>query len=167
MTTLTRAEAARAVLALEAIAQGAKEKAATYRAYLQHQANTELREQGTAPSWNIPTVGRVTLPLSKEAIYVSDASALTEWVVNTHPEEVYPVVRPAFLDYLLAHCRGVDDGLVVTPGGESIPGLAVRAGGSPASVRVVADPDLKRALVERARDMFLDGTFPALPEAPP
>lgn len=162
MTDITRAQAVEAVLACDAIAAAAKERAGIYRAFLQGQAGQEYRDQGTAPSWKIPAVGRVTLPITEPTVFVENEAALTAWVQAHHPEHVYAVVRGAFVEHLRKTAL-VDDDTVLTPDGEPIPGLACRPGGSPKSVSIVGIPAVKSTSLDRARALLSGAGLPELP----
>lgn len=152
---MNRAETVRQALIWEAAARKAYARAAVWRGQLDADARAELAEQGTAPTWRLPQLATVTLPVSQESIVVSDAEALTKWVQANHPDEVETVtrVRPAFEQRLLAEAE--PDGDVVTDGeGTVVPGLSVRPGGVPQSLRFVPTRDAKQVLGEAAEQVL-------------
>jgi hypothetical protein len=132
---MNRAEHVHAIARLEALAAEASSRAAKLREDLATQAATEWTEQGAAPTWRMPDVGTVTLPVSKTAPVVDSAPHLAAWVADRWPTEVEPVVRPAFMTALKGRlvCEG---GVVVdAETAEIVPGMGVRAGGNRAVCR--------------------------------
>lgn len=134
------------LLMLEQVAAAARARAAELRDDLTADAQAEYAEQGTAPTWRLPDIGTVTLPISAERVVVDDEQVLTGWVTAFHPDEVETLtrVRPAFLTALLAECRGDEGGVVWMREGALVPGLAVRPGGQPQSLSFRPSPDAKR-----------------------
>ncbi|HEY9415038.1 MAG TPA: hypothetical protein VIQ30_09795, partial [Pseudonocardia sp.] len=131
---VNRFEKIRQVLLWEQVAAAARAKAAAHRDELTQDAQAEYAEQGTAPTWRLPDIGTVSLPVSKESIHVTDEAALVEWAKRDWPGEVVTVekIRPAFLRVLLESVAVAAGEVAVDSGsGEIIPGLAVRAGGTP------------------------------------
>ncbi len=133
---MNRFEKIRQTLVWESVAAAAKAKASAIRDELTQDAQAEYAEQGTAPTWRLPDIGTVSLPVSKETVYVSDADALLAWVKVHFPEEVEALhrVRPAFLTALLAKVEPIEDVACVPMSGDIVPGLAVRPGGQPQSL---------------------------------
>lgn len=133
---MNRFEMIRRTLMWESVAAAAKAKANALRDDLTADARAEYAEQGTAPTWRLPDIGTVTLPVSREVVYVADEAALTAWVKAFHPEEVEVRyrVRDSFMTALLADCRGDENGVVWMREGALVPGLAVRDGGQPGSL---------------------------------
>lgn len=139
----------RQTLLWEQVAAAARAKAAKFREELTADAQAEYAEQGTAPTWRLPDIGTVTLPVSRDTVYVADEHALIEWVHRNAPEEIETTyrVRPAYVTALLDSVHAVDglDGYVVADNeGTVIPGLAVREGGQPGSLSFRPSPDAKR-----------------------
>lgn len=131
---MNRFEMIRQTLMWEQVAAAARAKAAKFREELDAAARAEYAEQGTAPTWRLPDIGTVSLPVSKETIYVTDEAVLVEWAKRDWPGEVVTVekIRPAFLRVLLETVAVAAGEVAVDAGsGEIIPGLAVRAGGTP------------------------------------
>lgn len=159
---MNRVDRVREVMRLEGLAQAAYRRAAGHRTELEREARTELEREGTAPSWRLPNIGTVALPLSKEAPVIADIDALAEWVQQRHPSEIEHrrQVRPAFQAALLQHVTCAD-GVVIDPEtGEVIPGLAVRPGGVPKALTIVASRDAKAILAANA-DVLLDAILAA------
>lgn len=134
---MKRFEVIRQTLLWESIAAAAQAKAARLRDELNTEALAEFETHGTAPTWRPPDLATVTLPVSRDTVFVSDANALLQWVVKRHPTEVERIrqVRPGFVVALLASVDH-DGRNVVSPdgSGEIVPGLAVRAGGRPGAL---------------------------------
>lgn len=133
---MNRFEMIRQALLWEQVAAAAKAKAAKFREELTQDAQAEYAEQGTAPTWRLPDIGTVSLPVSKETVYVADEQAFLDWAQQFHSGEVETVtrVRASFRALLLAECRGEDDMVVWMREGALVPGLAVRPGGQPQSL---------------------------------
>lgn len=149
---MNRADVVKGVLVWEQVAAAAKDKAAVFREQLNADARAEFEEQGTAPTWRLPDIGAVTLPVSVETVYVSDMDALLKWAADRYPAEVQTVVqlRPEFVAGLTARAL-VDDGQVIDERiGEVIPGFALRAGGVPKSLSIRPTPAAKSLIREVA-----------------
>jgi hypothetical protein len=124
-------------LMLESVAANARARAAVLRAELAEAARAELEREGTAPTWRLPDIGTVTLPVSTERVYVADEAALLAWV-KAHasegdPDDVLETierVKPSYLAELLTLVEIVD-GRVIDDLGTVVPGLAIRPGGVP------------------------------------
>lgn len=132
---MNRQELITRTLLLETVAAEAKARAGKLRDQLAADARAELEEQGTAPTWRLPDIGTVTLPVSTERVYVSDEQALLEWckAFPGDPADVIETierVKPSYLADLLTLVEIVD-GRVIDDLGTVVPGLAVRPGGVP------------------------------------
>lgn len=143
---MNRFEMIRRTLMWDQVAAAAKAKAAQLRGELTADARAEYAEQGTAPTWRLPDIGTVTLPVSSERVVVADEEALTDWVQKFHPSEVetFTRVRPGFLSVLLAESKGDGDGVVWMREGALVPGLAVVEGGRPGSLSFRPSPMAKQ-----------------------
>lgn len=159
---MKRDERVREVLRLEGLAAAAYRRAAQHRAELDREARAELEREGTAPSWRLPDIGTVALPLSKEAAVVADVGDLAKWVAARYPTEVEQVrqVRPAFQTALLQRVVCTDDVVVDPETGEVIPGLAVRPGGVPKTLTITASRDAKAVFAAHG-DQLLDAILAA------
>jgi len=149
---MNRAEIVRGVLIWEQVAAAAKERAGEFRERLNADARAEFDEQGTAPTWRLPDIGAVTLPVSVETPYVADMEALQKWAADRYPAEVETVVqlRPEFVAGLTARVI-VDDGQVIDQTlGEVVPGFGVRAGGIPKALSIRPTPAAKSMIREVA-----------------
>lgn len=136
----------RQTLLWEQVAAAARAKAAKFREELTADAQVEYAEQGTAPTWRLPDIGTVSLPVSRETVYVTDEAALLAWVKVHYPEEVETQerVRPAFLGGLIGAVEPAGDVACIPLTGTVVPGLAVREGGQPGSLSFRPSPDAKR-----------------------
>lgn len=157
---MNRYEMIRRTLLWEQVAAAARAKAAELREELTEAARAELAEQGTAPTWRLPDLATVTLPISKESVYVSDQDAVTKWVAERHPDEIEEIVqvRPGFLMLLTGSEHDGEN--VFDRHGEVIPGLSVRPGGQPGSLAFRPSREAKAVLAAAATE-----TVDALTEA--
>lgn len=149
---MNRADIVKGVLIWEQVAAAAKEKAGEFREQLNADARAELEEQGTAPTWRLPDVGAVTLPVSVETPYVADMKALLNWAAERYPAEVETVVqlRPEFVAGLTERAI-IDGGQVIDRTlGEVVPGFAVRPGGIPKALSIRPTPAAKSLIREVA-----------------
>lgn len=151
---MNRFEMARRVLLLEAAAAECKRRAAEVRAGLDEQARKELAEQGTAPTWRVPDVGTLSLPVSQETVYVKDEAALLAFVKTVEMDTAEAVetverIKPWYIGELLKAVR-VADGQVIDDLGTVIPGLAVRPGGQPMALSFRPNHDAKQVAAEAA-----------------
>lgn len=162
MTELTRADAARAVIAFDAIAAAATERSSEYRGWMQTLAEKEFNAQGVAPGGKIPGIGSFSLPISADAVYPKNDLELLAWVKETHPSEVVvsEAIRPAFLKKLIKDSDIVGDSVAYE--GEIVPGLAVRKGGQLKSVSIRPDAAVKAEALELAR-AWIGSAAPELP----
>lgn len=140
---MNRLEMTRRVLLLEAAAAECRNRAAQVRADLDLDARAELAEQGTAPTWRLADMGTWSLPVSKEAPIVVDGAALTAWCKRRYPGEVMEVVNPPFLSALLLRLTPSGEVVVDPATGEIVPGLGVRPGGIPQTLRFKPNPDAR------------------------
>jgi hypothetical protein len=140
---VNRLEATQQVLLLEAAAAQLKERAKAVRLELDADARHEFAEQGAAPTWRLADLGTWSLPVSKETAYVADETEFLDWLKRFHPTEVETLerIRPAFLSRLLPECSGEDGGVVWMREGALVPGLAMRPGGVPQSLRFKPNSD--------------------------
>lgn len=140
---MNRLEATQNVLKLEAAAAQLRERAKAIRLELDADARHEFEEQGAAPTWRLADLGTWSLPVSKAAAYVASEDELLAWVKYWYPTEVESIerVRPAFIAKVLAECAGDEDGVVWLAEGALVPGLAMRPGGVPQSLRFKPNSD--------------------------
>lgn len=132
---MNRAEMTVNVLKLEAAAKQLQERAKALRMDLDADARAELEEQGTAPTWRLADIGTWSLPVSKDAPTLDDVPAFVEWVKSRWPSEVFEVVNPVFQRALLARLTPVGEAVMDERTGEVVPGLGVRPGGQPMTLR--------------------------------
>lgn len=157
---MSRADMVKNILVLEEFAAEAKKLAAAQRLLLDEQARTELAEQGTAATWRLADIATVVLPLSKQKIEVSNGDQLLGWVQHRHPGEVETVtttrVRASFITVLTGGTAlKVDGDVVVDPDtGEIVPGLSVRKGGVPGTLRITAEPGVKAVVGAAVAEML-------------
>lgn len=160
---MNRFEATREVLVLEAAAGQLRERAKTVRLQLDADARAELEEHGSAPTWRLADLGTWSLPVSKEAPTIADRVALTEWVARRYPTEVIQVVNPAFQSALLARLAVAGESVIDPLTGEVVPGLGVRPGGLPQTLRFKPNSDAL-AMVDQAADHVAGQVVAALRE---
>lgn len=151
------------ILLWEQVATRAKARADTVRADLAEAARTEYRDQGAAPSWRLPDLASVTLPLSKPTVQVADPAAWTAWVQANHPTEVETTVRPGFLPALARSLAPDGEDAVLAGTGEVVPGLRMLPGGVPGAltIRPVAGA---RTAINGVVDGLLESIAAALAE---
>lgn len=144
---MNRADLTKTVLLYDQLAAAAKDKAAIARAELDRQAKAELESQGMAPTWRLPDVGTITLPISQETIYVSDADVLAKWAIDQAENAVGVVTKlvlnPEFQRELEKRLVVSGDVVVDSQTGEVVPGYAVRHGGLPMSLSIRPSADAK------------------------
>lgn len=143
---MTRADLARDLLVLEQVAKRAYARAAVLREQLEREARGEYEQHGSAPTWRFPDVGQVALPLSQEKVAVGDEHALIAWVVDREPDLVAQVwqLRPGAVEALLEVVDHDGQTVFVADTKEPVPGLVVRPGGLPGSLRFTPDRDAKK-----------------------
>ncbi len=144
---------ARALL-LDQVAAAAREESQQLRARLQEQAHSEFAAGGGAPTWRLPDLATVTLPVSQTRVVVTDEAALTKYVAARYPHNVEPRIRPAFMKPLLEQLVTRDGDRVIDDEGTAVPGLAVQHGGQPGSISVRPNADAKKRAAYEARVML-------------
>lgn len=152
---MSRLDDLREVLWLEALASEALAEAGKRRAKLQLDAEAEYKRDGHAGTWNFPEIAKVILPVSRTAVVVTDAAKFQRWVEDYHPAEIVTTseVRPSFQKNLIENVADSDGDVVFMPGsGEVIPGLGVRAGGTPRAITIKAEPGAKEVLALSAAE---------------
>lgn len=155
---MNRAEATRQVLLLEAAAAQIQAKAQKLRDDMNADAVAEFKEQGTAATWRLQDIGTWSQPVSQTGPTVSDPTLFAAWVKARWPSEVYEVVNSAFQKALLARLR-VDGECVVDPRtGEVAPGLSVRQGGTPLTLRFKANSDAEAVADQHAEQLVKEVT---------
>jgi hypothetical protein len=137
---VNRAEATRQVLLLEAAAAQINAQAQALRADLNADAVAEYEEQGSAQTWRFD-IGTWSQGVSKKAPAVEDPAVFAEWVKGRWPSEVMQVVNPAFQRLLLARLSPDGEVVVDERTGEIVPGLGVRPGGRPLTLRFKPNGD--------------------------
>lgn len=152
MTTIS--ETVKSIMLLEAFAEEAKRLAGLRRDELGLKARKQLEEDGTAPSWHVPAVAKVTLGVTKTAAYVSDVAKLTAWAAARHPQQIEQVIRPAFVTSLLASLEIEGEVAVDKETGEIVPGIGVRQGGMPKNLSIVAERGVKAGMAELVTGML-------------
>lgn len=164
---MNRAEVIRQILLWERVAEQATARAGRFRAMLQAEANAEYEEQGTAPSWRLPEIAAVVLPVSRTAAVVRDEQALAAWVRLHRPGEVAMRVNPAYVAALRKGAR-IEGDVVTDKDGTVIPGMEVVQGGAPMSVSLTPEPEAKAVAEEAAGQVIAEvaaGLGLASPEA--
>lgn len=150
---MNRADMTRQALIWDAVAVEARRRSGIYRDQLADAARTELAEQGVAPTWRLPDLATVTLPVSRETAYVADLEALTKWAAARHPAEMEETLRPAFVAALLSRLATADGIAVDHETGEVIPGVGVRPGGQPGSLTIKATAAAKPVVAHAVEDI--------------
>ena len=127
---MSRADDIRLAMLWEQVARAARDRAAVHRQGLADQAAAEVAA-GVVPTWRLPDLATVTLPVSREAPIVTDPAALAAWCERHHPTEVETLrqVRASYLPALLSALECDGDVVCDPDTGEVIPGLGVRPGG--------------------------------------
>lgn len=164
---MTRVERVQEILRLEGLADAAMKRAKEVRTALDTEARAELEQQGTAPSWRMPDIGTVALPLSKEAPVVSDIAALLTWCKERYPTEVVAVeqIRAAFQTALLGRVACAGDVVIDPTTGEIVPGMSVRPGGVAKSLSITPGAGVK-AVFAAAGAQWLDELLSLRDEVP-
>jgi hypothetical protein len=126
------------VLRLEGLAAAAKIRASFYREELAAEARDEYKQQGTAPSWRVPDVASVSLPLSQESPEIRDEHLFLKWCKERYPDQVETVeqVKGAFRQRLLVDAIVSGEQVIDAATGEPVPGAGVRPGGVPKSLSI-------------------------------
>lgn len=152
----TIADDVRNILILEAFATEATKLAAIRRRSLDERARKQLNEEGIAPSWELPNVAKVTLALTKQALFVADVDKLTAWMGARRPEAVEQVaqLKPGAAAQLVGTLI-IDGDVAVDPEtGEIVPGIGVRKGGQPKSLSVVQADGVKAVVAAQVAQML-------------
>jgi hypothetical protein len=146
----------------EQLAKRAKAKADAIRDQLAADARAELEAQGTAPTWRLPEVGTVTLPVSQETVYLADEAALLKWLKSKPGDddeaiETIERVRPSYLGLLIDAVEVFNDETVIyPPTGEVVPGLRYRPGGQPLALSFRPTRDAKAFAGEYADKLLVE-----------
>jgi hypothetical protein len=137
---MNRADMVRSIITWEQVSQEALRRAQDLRDQLAAMARAELENQGTAPTWRMPGLATVTLPVSKPSAAVENLPELTAWAASRMPHAVETItqIRPANLKALLAAVDLTGE-LPATEDGELIPGVVIRPGGIPKALTVRTD----------------------------
>lgn len=153
---MNRADLTKQVLLYDQLAAAAKAKAAIARAELDMQAKAELETQGMAPTWRLPDVGTITLPVSQETIYIADEAALLKWaeVDGNDATETVTRLRPEWLREMQRYLIVAGDAVVYKPTGVVVPGYAVRRGGLPMALSIRPSNDAKVMAREYAEGLL-------------
>lgn len=155
---MNRADLAKQVLLYDSLAAAAKDRAASFRHQLTIQARTELETEGTAPTWRLPGVGAVTLPVSQETVYLADAKALHAWVEGEEPSAIETVTTTQVAAAYVAELEKrliVADGMVIdSASGQQVPGYAVRLGGLPMPLSIRPSADARALMREHANGLL-------------
>jgi hypothetical protein len=155
---VNRLKATQNVLKLEAAAAQLKERAKAIRLELDADARRELEEQGSAPTWRLADLGTWSLPVSKEAAVITDRAALTEWVKERWPDEIDETIKPAFEAAMRSWLDPVGEVVIFRHTGEVVPGLGVRPGGVPQSLRFKANGDALAVADQHADELVAQVT---------
>lgn len=153
---MNRADLTKQVLLYDQLAAAAKAKAAIARAELDMQAKAELETQGMAPTWRLPLIGTITLPVSQESIYIADGNALMDWLEQHQPAAVDHIraINPEWQRKLEKTFAVSDDVVVDTATGEIVPGYGVRRGGLPMALSIRPSADAKAMAREYAEGLL-------------
>lgn len=153
---MNRAELTQQVLLFEQLAAAAKTRAAAARELLDAQAKAELEEQGMAPTWRMPLVGTVSLPVTLEGVYIADGNAFMDWLQQRYPAavDIVRAVNPQWQRKLESVFAPNGDVVVDTTTGEVVPGYGVRRGGQAMSLRIVPSSDAKALARQHAEGLL-------------
>jgi hypothetical protein len=168
---MNRTDRAREIARREALGAAWAASAKTLRQELAAEAVAEFEEHGNGVTWTMRDLGRITLPLTEEAAYITDIGHLLKWAKERHPENVETVeqVRAAFQSWLIGNATVAEGGVAVHPEtGEVIPGMGVREGGQPKSLSITIARDAKALLAsyaEREVAQSLHAEFGEVPDA--
>lgn len=157
---MNRAEMTRRVLLLEAAAQQLTERARAIRDDLNADARAEYEEQGSAQTWRFD-IGTWSQGISKEAPTVDNPTTWAAWVKRRHPDAVVEVVNPPFQKALLASLETLGEVVIEPDTGEIVPGLGVRPGGVPLSLRFKPSGDAL-AVADQEAGVLVDQVAAAL-----
>lgn len=142
---MNRQQTLQALAWLQQISARAKAEADNLKQQLADEARAEFEEQGTAPTWRFPDVGRVSTAVSRPAVSVSDEEAFTKWVRAryAHECEVVTRVKPAWQADFLERVSASADVACDPDTAEVVPGLTIRRGGTFVGVSVTFEPAAK------------------------
>lgn len=134
---MNRAEATRQVLKVEAARDQLDKLAKSLRSGLDAEARAELEQQGTAPTWRLKDIGTWSLPVTRESVAVTDPDAFLDWLAKEYPTEIEHIRRPrkAFFEVLTQFLVQDGEDVVHTSTGAIVPGVEIRAGGQPLTLR--------------------------------
>jgi hypothetical protein len=140
---VNRLEATQNVLKLEAAAAQLRERAKAIRLEMDADAQQEFKEQGAAPTWRLKDLGTWSLPVSRDSVAVTDPDAFLDWLAERYPTEVEQIRRPrkAFFDVLTQFLAQEGADVVHRTTGEMVPGLEIRPGGRPLTLRFKPNSD--------------------------
>lgn len=160
---MNRSERLQALLRLEGLASAARELAAEHRVALNAEATAEYEREGAAPTWRLPDLGSITLPVSHETPFVQDPAAFVDWCRGRYSTEVETVasVRPNFLAAFLKRAQPAGEIVMDPATGEIIPGLGVRPGGIPKALTIRANPEAEAVFAAIGRRELADLLAPA------
>lgn len=150
---MNRAEMTRRVLLLETAAAELGRRAQSIRDDLNADARAEYEEQGSAQTWRFD-IGTWSQGISKDLPVVDDPSAWVRWVKDRYESEVYEVVNPAFQKALLGRLSPAGEVVIDPATGEIVPGLGVRPGGQPLTLRFKPAGDA-RAVADQAAEALV------------
>lgn len=153
---MNRADLTKQVLLFEQLAAAAKAKAAVARQQLDEQAREELATQGMAPTWRLPQVGTISLPVSQESIYIADGNALMDWLERNQPAAINRIraINPQWQAKLEKSFVIAGDAVVDSSTGEVVPGYGVRRGGLAMALRIVPSGEAKAMAREYAEGLL-------------
>jgi hypothetical protein len=146
----TRAELARDIILWEQVAAAATKRAAEAREQLAQAARDELTKQGTAPSWTIPGVAKIILPVSQPKIRIGDERALVKWATERRPHALETRIRDSDLRALMKQLDSDGEAVFIADDGEVVPGLVFVPGGQPGTLTVRADSAAKAEIGQTA-----------------
>lgn len=133
-----------------------KARIAHLRSLLAEEAARKTEEEGAAPSWNAPKLGKVRWDLPEAKPVVVDDEAWLEYVRSISPEDVvaYYRVRENVLTAIVDRFERMGDHLGDPETGVVIPGVEYRQ--SAPRLVITLDPARKAAAIAEALD-DLDG----------
>lgn len=150
---MNRLDMTRNVLKIEAARDALDRMAKAIRDELNADARAEYEEQGSAQTWRFD-IGTWSQGVSKPKAVVAEPRAFMAWVKERYPSEVVEAVNSAFQGALLERLSLVGE-LVMDPStGEVVPGLGVRPGGKPQSLRFLPAGDAQ-AVADQMADKLV------------
>lgn len=151
---MNRAEMTRRVLLLEAAAAQINARAKLIRDDLNADAVAEYEEQGSAQTWRFD-LGTWSQGVSKEAAVITGPAEFVAWCKARYSDAVVEQVVPAFQKALLGRLAPVGEEVVDPATGEVVPGLGVRSGGTPLTLRFKPNGDAQ-AVADQAAGQLVD-----------